>query len=188
MEKSKIGKIVYLYIDNWEYNNEEDRIMFGGHPKPGHIYRAAIDSDGIKIPIIEDKSAPVHGVLISDYSGDNYRWKYNVKEVTEEDIALLDIDNDDLKKIKKWEEIDNEDLKLKFSKINDNKEVPLKDKGIEKILEEVSKQESEDLFIGMIFRILMEYMYSNDVRFLLEIQNIITSEINNNLDKKSNDV
>ena len=192
MGNYKSPKIIYLYVNNWDYMHSEDENIFDGHPKAGHVYRAIVDEDGIKIPITTESDTVAQGILIRKLVDENERWKHDIKEIKEEDIALLDISKEDLEKIKIWEDIDNSDIKLKYKLRSagdapEEREVPSGNtiaSGIEEIIKEMAEQDSEDVLIGTFFRILMEYMYSRDPRFLVELQSVILSELTTNLNEK----
>lgn len=119
IQLSGSDKIVYLYIHKWDFEDRDDVNVFEGHPHVGRVYQAIKNGSTYRIPLKTSNGQT--GVFIKGKSSDdNGRWNYEVEEVNEHNILRLNIKQEDLININKWDNNENKNIKhLLIERAND---------------------------------------------------------------------
>lgn len=104
---------VVLYINSFEWLDEELKKEFKGHPFEGRVYRGLknLSTGEYKLKIEEELGDELEGILVHELVGEFDRWNCNIELLDEEKLARYDIEAEDFLKIQSWVENKNEDLK-----------------------------------------------------------------------------
>lgn len=91
---------VFLYVKDWEYKQDEDKRKFKETPKVGSVvtaFKVKTPSEVIyKIPLIHTSNSDVGlGVAVIGNQDDNHRFKFELEEITADNIDDFPISQED---------------------------------------------------------------------------------------------
>jgi hypothetical protein len=118
----------FIYIDDFNFHDEESKDRFYGHPIVGKVYKALKVERGedviFKIPLESIDGAV--GIILEGVERDGPgKWSHKLFEVTDRNIIDLNISLDDLKLIEKeWIDYDiPESKKIEVEKANNTLDI-----------------------------------------------------------------
>lgn len=103
-------KIVYLFVEKFEWLHTMDREQSVGHPKPGRLYRAIKNTDTNSYRVMYPINGAFQGTLIDQLDGAADVYISEIHEVTLDNILKFSISTEDLKEFERWLDTKNKDL------------------------------------------------------------------------------
>src|SRR5690606_8843885 len=105
-------KIVYLFVNDFQWTVPLNKEASVGHPKSGRVYRAIknVDTESYRVMYTIDKN--FQGVLIDKLDNDDRAAGYlsDIHEITKSNVLDFDILEEDLTEFVRWLETENKDL------------------------------------------------------------------------------
>jgi len=113
----------FVFVHSWQNKLAEDSITFDGHPVVGRVYPASINNDGlVKILLPEGVGAGYSGIAVGGLQDDNYRWSYQLEEITPSNLLKINISSEDLRSLVRHAEGEEHPMEKYTKKV---KEAPL---------------------------------------------------------------
>lgn len=175
-------KFVYLYVNSFQWSNPVDIESAVGHPKPGQVYRAILNTDTKSYRLFYDVEGDLRGAylshLISPQGEDPNEIAYtsDIIEITKQNILGLKLNDSQLAEMLKWIKEDNESIR-EFMNLPPPNENGQRDPGAslnaDQVLEHINnaKDQAEFAELGtylatlmkgdpVMFSALSEFIYS----------------------------
>lgn len=127
IDTSSNTKIVYLFVNNFEWTAAANKEIALGHPKNGRVYRAVKNTDSESYRIMYPINNTFQGTYLSTLKESNSENGYvsDIQEIEIGNILDFNILEDDLTQFVRWIEIDNSDLKGAFKQFFEKQSNPL---------------------------------------------------------------
>ena len=109
---NNINDVQILYTKIFTFLNKHDKEQLGGHPHEGRIYRAFYDKpiDRYRLIIEEKLASGLDGLLLTGIKGGGENWRYEFVRISDDNIADLEIHEDDFRKLEEWKKTGHKDL------------------------------------------------------------------------------
>lgn len=90
--------VVFLYVNSFRWISQKERIIFGGLPKDGRVYKAikSPETGMYKLNLPRTTDDALGGILVHDLKGEFERWECDIIELDDNLMAEMDICNEDL--------------------------------------------------------------------------------------------
>lgn len=110
--ENKEIKILMGYVNKFDYVDESEQDLLGGHPLPGRVYRLIKDDSGYRLHIgRENNDAHIDGWMLGKKLKNKLRaYSFDIQIIDAENYADIKLHPEDVTKMVEWLKDDNKDL------------------------------------------------------------------------------